>query len=210
MKKITDATLDAMRTELTRHLSGHRLEHSLAVENEAHLLATLFGLSEQDTFKLRCAAILHDVTKALDTMKQISLCKEYGISVSLDDIGSPKVLHSITGAEMAKRLFSDYVDSEIYSMIRSHTTGKVGMTVPEKLLYLADYIEPTRTFPDCVRLRGYFYESDSLPTEKHLNKTLLLSFDMTLNVLLSENQQIHPMTVLARNSIIDELNLKNK
>lgn len=210
MKTITENVLNEMREELKKHISGHRLEHSFSVESEAHILATLFDLSEQATMKLRAAAILHDITKAIDTMGQISLCKEYGIPLTIDDISSPKVLHSISGAEMAKRLFPDYVDGEIYGMILNHTTGAAKMSLCEKLLYLADYIEPKRSFFDCLELRGFFYEADTLPTEKHLNKTLLLSFDMTLKVLLSEYQPIHPKTVSARNGIIEELNLKNK
>lgn len=208
MKIITEKVLDEMREELKKHIGDHRLAHSLSVESEAYMLATLFGLDEQTTLKLRAAAILHDVTKSIDTIGQISLCKEYGIALTLDDISSPKVLHSISGAEMAKRLFPDYVDGEIYGMILNHTTGAAKMTLCEKLLYLADYIEPKRTFFDCLELRGFFYEADTLPTEKHLNKTLLLSFDMTLKVLLNESQPIHPKTVSARNGIIEELNLK--
>lgn len=210
MKTITEAVLESMRNELKNHISGHRLEHSLSVESEAHLLATLFGFDEQATLKIRAAAILHDITKGIDALGQISLCKEYRIPLTLDDISSPKVLHSISGAEMAKRLFPDYIDDDIYQMIRSHTTGRVGMTISEKLLYLADYIEPKRAFFDCLELRGYFYEADCMPTEKHLNKTLLFSFDMTIKSLLTDNLPIHPRTVAVRNSILEELSFKNK
>ena len=203
--KINDKVLDAMRYELEKHISGKRLEHSMAVEFEAAALGTLFGMSEDDVNKLRAAAILHDITKGMDTVAQIDLCKEYGIELTMDDLKSPKVLHSITGAEMAKRLFPDYVDETIYLAIKNHTAGRVGMSIFEKLIYLADYIEATRTFSDCVRLREFFYESDTLPTAKHLNKTLLLSFDMTLRVLMTEGAYIHPRTVAARNGILAEL-----
>ncbi len=208
--KINDSILDDMRKELTNHISGHRLEHSLSVEQEAFALGMLFGMSEEQIYKLRAAAILHDITKALDTVSQIDACTQRGISLTLDDIKNPKVLHSISGASLARELFPDYVDDDVFSAILNHTTGRVGMSLCEKLIYLADYIEPTRTFPDCVQLRGYFYESDALPTEKHLNKTLLLSFDMTLNVLLREKAHIHPRTVEARNGIINELSRSDK
>ena len=83
------------------------------------------------------------------------------------------------------------------------TTGKAGMTLTEKLMYLADFIEPTRTFPDCVRLRGYFYsrigENDKNAV---LDSTLILSFDMTVTELISSGQPIHPDTVAARNYLI--------
>ncbi len=203
--KINEAVLDAMRTELAKHINGHRLEHSLAVEAEAAALGMLFKMSEDEIFKLRAAAILHDITKALDTVNQIDLCQKHGIELSMDDLKSPKVLHSISGAAIAREMFSEYVDDDIYNAILNHTTGAERMSLYDKLIYLADYIEPTRTFVDCVHLRGYFYESDALPTEKHLNKTLLLSFDKTLRVLLEEKQFIHPRTVKARNGILNEL-----
>ena len=208
--KINEAVLNSMREELARHITGHRLEHSLAVEGEALVLGTLFGMKEDEIFKLRAAAILHDITKALKTVEQIDLCQKYNLELTMDDLKSPKVLHSISGAVVARELFPDYVDDYVYGAILNHTTGKVGMSLYEKLIYLADYIEPTRVFPDCVRLRGYFYESDSLPTEKHLNKTLLLSFDMTLTNLIKERSHIHPRTVQARNGIIDEISRLDK
>lgn len=208
--KINESVLDDMRAELKKHISGHRLEHSLAVEQEAFALGMLFGMDEDALFKLRAAAILHDITKAVDTVGQIDLCDTHGVKLTLDDVKSPKVLHSMSGAAIARELFPDYVDDDVYNAILNHTTGRVGMSLYEKLIYLADYIEPTRTFPDCVKLRGYFYESDALPTEKHLNKTLLLSFDMTLNVLLNEKAHIHPRTVEARNGIINELSKTDK
>ncbi len=203
--KITEAVLKEMREVLSEHISGHRLEHSLSVEGEAQMLASLYGMSEEETMKLRAAAILHDVTKAKSTEEQLALCKEFGIELSEDDKRSPKVLHSVTGAEMARRLFPDYVDDEICDQIRYHTTGRKGMTLGEKLLYLADYIEPTRTYGECMHLRGLFYEADTLPTEKHLNKILLYSFDTTLRVLLEEKLYIHTRTVETRNGILADI-----
>ena len=104
---------------------------------------------------------------------------------------------------MAKELFPDDADETVFSAIRWHTTGKAGMTLTEKLMYLADFIEPTRTFPDCVRLRGYFYsrigENDKNAV---LDSTLILSFDMTVTELISSGQPIHPDTVAARNYLI--------
>ena len=81
------------------------------------------------------------------------------------------------------------------------------MTLFEKLIYLADYIEPTRTFEDCVKLREFFYNTDKF-TEEHLNNTLILSYDMTINNLLDEGKCVHSATIKARNSLICERNNK--
>ena len=80
------------------------------------------------------------------------------------------------------------------------------MTLEEKLLYLADYIDMSRSFPDCVRLRGIFFDADPENMEYserlvHLDKTLLVSFDMTVRGLLAENTPISEDSIKARNEI---------
>ena len=175
--KITESVLLLLREELSKHIQGKRLEHSLSVEDEAAELGRLYGLTDESLMKLRAAAILHDITKGIGLDGQIDLCKKHGIPIRSDDMDSPKVFHSITGAEVAKSIFPDYVDEEIYSAIKYHTTGRRQMTLFEKLIYLADYIEKTRDFPDCIALREHFYSA--APTENHLNETLLISFNMT-------------------------------
>lgn len=200
---LNENTLGFLRRELAKYISGKRLTHSYAVEDEAAALGKLFALSEDDLIKLRIAAILHDITKEKSTEDQITLCRKYGVTVTDDDIASPKVFHSVTGAYEARTLYPDIVDETIFNAIKYHTTGRAEMTLFEKLLYLADYIERTRTFSDCIKLREYFYSSP--PTTKHLNNTILLSYDMTVSNLLEEAQAIHVSTVLARNSIIKEI-----
>ena len=201
--QINESTLDFLRTEITKYISGKRLSHSLAVEQEAKCLGQLFSLSESDIQRLRAAAILHDITKELTTDNQIRLCQKYGVPVSEDDLASPKIFHSVTGAYYAKEHYPEYVDEDIFNAILYHTTGRPEMTLSEKLIYLADYIEPTRTFDDCVKLRDYFYSEP--PSNLHLAKTMLMSFDMTIKNLIDENFTIHGATVKARNSILKEL-----
>ena len=83
------------------------------------------------------------------------------------------------------------------------------MTLTEKLLYLADYIDDSRIFPDCVRLRSFFWNArpESMTMEErlaHLRRTLIMSFDMTMRALLSEDAIISPDTALARNRLVLE------
>lgn len=201
--QITERDLCILREELTSHISGKRLKHSYAVEEEAKNLGQLFLISGNDLNRLRIAAILHDITKEIKTEGQIALCEKHGLNVSEDDLASPKVFHSLTGAYEAKLLYPDIIDEEIFDAIKYHTTGRVGMTLFDKLIYLADYIEKTRDFPDCVALREYFYGKPA--DERHLNETLLISFDMTIKNLIEESKCIHHATVMARNAIIKEL-----
>lgn len=193
-----EEALSKLREKVSEYISGKRLDHTYSVENEIKALCKLFSLSEEETFELRCAALLHDITKEKSLAEQIELCDKYEIPYSKLELKSPKVLHAMTAPAIVKRDFPEYARENILSAIRFHTTGRANMTLGEKLLYLADYIEPTRTFPDCIKLRKEFYKLAS-PTETHLNDILLLSFKMTVTDLEKEGHPIHPDTISAMN-----------
>lgn len=201
MTEINDAVLDQIRSILPEHISGKRLIHTISVEAEAEALGKIFALPEKDIYKLRCAALLHDLTKEKKLDSQIELCKRFGIPYTDEDVKSPKVFHAFTGAFLARELFPNLVDETIFNGIKYHTTGKEDMTLFEKIVYLADYIEPQRTFEDCVKLRELFYSAEKFDTE-HLDRVLLVSFDMTLRCLIDENAPMHSATVRARNFLV--------
>lgn len=194
---------DALRKEIVNFVGEKRLPHVLGTEKECLELAGIFGMSDADREKLAFAALLHDITKSFSPEEHEQFAESRHICLPAANTDSPKTLHAVTGAYMAEELFPDDADETVFSAIRWHTTGKAGMTLTEKLMYLADFIEPTRTFPDCVRLRGYFYsrigENDKNAV---LDSTLILSFDMTVTELISSGQPIHPDTVAARNCLI--------
>ena len=201
--QITNELLEKLRSDLMQYVSGKRLTHSYAVEREAASLGLLYGIEGNDLARLKAAAILHDITKEKKLEAQLQLCEKHGIPVTEDDIDSPKVFHSVTGAYEARSLYPEIVDEEMFNAIRYHTTGRTDMTLFDRLIYLADYIEETRDFDDCVKLREYFYSKPA--TLCHLSETILLSFDMTLKNLIDEGQSIHPLTNQARKAIIKEL-----
>ncbi len=199
--KLNETALDFLRGEISKHISGKRLLHTYAVENEIKRLGEIFGFNENGILRLRISALLHDITKEIPTDGQIEFCKSRGIHYTENDLKSPKLFHSLTGAVLARELYPDLVNKTVFGAIRYHTSGRPNMNMYEKLLYLADYIEETRTFPDCVALRNFFYSAGCF-TEEHLNKTLLLSYDMTIKNLIDEGKPIHPMTISARNALI--------
>ena len=192
--------LTQLEASLSARMDAYRLAHTLAVKQECADLAALFGLSEEETSDLLAAALLHDCTKMLKAPAQLALAAELGISLSDDDLKSSKVLHSITGAKVAQIEYG--ASDRIADMIACHTTGKENMTLSEKLLYLADYIEPTRTFEDCVRLREFFYGERTCDLLAHLDQTLILSFDMTIRNLLADGCHIHLETIKSRNFLL--------
>lgn len=200
--QLSSSALDALRGDISGRLSGKRLYHTLAVENEIKRLGELYGFDENGITRLRAAALLHDITKEMKTEEQISFCLSRGIKITENDKKTPKLFHSLTGAYLARELYPNIVDNTIFNAIICHTSGKPRMNLFEKLLYLADYIEETRTFPDCVRLRELFYATDSF-TEAHLDEILLVSFGMTIKNLIDEGNFIHPRTVSSRNSLVN-------
>lgn len=196
-------TRDDIRKEIVPLVGERRLAHVLGTEKECLALAEMFEMSDADKEKLAVAALLHDITKSFTDEEHMAFAESRRLCLPGANTDSPKTLHAVTGAYMAEEMFPDNTDDTVFSAIRWHTTGKANMTLTEKLMYLADYIEPTRTFSDCVKLREYFYgrigEDDRL---RVLDDTLILSFDMTVSELISSSQPIHPDTVAARNYLI--------
>lgn len=201
-KEITNEMLDCLRERVQAYLTEKRYAHTLSVEAQAGELAKIF-LPEEE-YRLRAAALLHDITKRLNLEKQLQLCQNFGIIISNGEIKAPKLLHAKTAAAVVRQDFPEFADSRVLSGIRWHTTGRAGMTLFESIVYLADYIESTRTFDDCVRLRQFFYEKISETKSfsdkmEALRQTMVLSFDLTIRVLIEEKMLIDRDTIEARN-----------
>ena len=208
MNPIGEDTIAQLRERIRPYLKEDRYRHTLEVEEEAARIGAVY-LPEKIE-KLRISALLHDITKKDSFEKQLQYCEEFGIIVTHDEIASPRTLHAITAAAVAARDFADVVDEEILSGIRWHTTGHGGMSVFESVVYLADYIEITRTFDDCIALRNYFWGSMPTADERrqqavHLCRSMVLSFDYTVRALVDSGEPIAQDTVLARNSFLERL-----
>lgn len=205
MNKMYSNFIENIKEVVKCYVSEKRFSHTLGVEKEAYSLGLIFMPEKAD--KLQLTGVLHDITKDFKTEKQLELCKEYGINVDLDNL-VPKLLHSKTGCEFAYRIFGEkVVDKEVYNGILYHTTGRENMTLFEALIYLADYIEETRTFEDCIKLRKYFYDSikEAYSYEEKieaLRKTMVLSFDLTIKNLIDEGKRIDKDTINARNYFV--------
>ena len=205
MIKITEKMLNTLRQQVEGSMSPKRFAHTAAVEEMVARLCALY--CPEYTMQLRAAALLHDLTKELTPEAQEALCEAYDIPVDEEQRLSPKTYHAKTAAARITRDFPDFADALIVDAVRWHTTGHAGMTLTEKLLYLADYIDDTRTFPSCVLLRRYFFGAEpELMTkeerERHLRATLLLSYEHTLKDLLAEGAPIDGDTVRARNELL--------
>lgn len=208
MSKRTEIREDMLRTlrqTIGGRMSPRRYAHTLAVERAVEQLCRLYA--PESSAELRAAALLHDLTKEETLENQLQMCRKFGIMVSPLDVLSPKTFHAKTAAALIAQDFPDFATETVVSAVRWHTTGREGMTLTEQLLYLADYIDDTRTFEDCVRLREAFYGAhpEHMDVEQrleHLQEVLLLSFDMTIRALLSEGAVVSEDTFKARNDVL--------
>ena len=181
-------SISQLRPVALSYLKHKRIPHVLGTEQEAIRLAERYGA---DVEKARVAALLHDCTKKLDMESQLALCDHYGIQLDELEQVSLKLLHSKTGAALARDVFG--VDEEIYHAIWWHTTGHANMTLLEKIIYLADYIEPSRDFPGVDKLRSVCY--------KDLNEGLLLGLEMTIREMTDMGNPVHRATLEARDAL---------
>lgn len=200
--------LDELRADVEKRMSPKRFFHTVEVEKAVERLAELYA--PEKALMLRAAALLHDITKEYSFDRQLMLCVQKNIDLDVDAPFAPKTLHARTAAALISEEYPQLADEELIGCVRWHTTGRADMTLPEKLLYLADYIDMSRTFEDCVRLREYFFSVDitSLNKEEryaHLSRTLIMSYDMTIRGLLDEGLPINTDTAEARNKLIREL-----
>lgn len=205
MIEISELMLENLREQLSQKISLKRFGHTLAVEQMVARLCAVY--CPQHTMPMRAAALLHDVTKEYSTEEQVALCQRFGLSVSKADLLSPKTFHARTAAELIVAEYPDFSDPLIVNAVRWHTTGHKGMTLTEQLLYLADYIDDSRTFDSCVLLRNHFWNAEPQKmTEserlKHLFQTMVYSFDLTIEDLLESGAPIAEDTFLARNEFL--------
>lgn len=189
--ELTCLSPDELRPIALSYLKPKRMPHVLGTEEEAVRLAKRYGADETSA---RIAALLHDCTKKLELGEQLALCMAYGIALDEVERRTLKLLHSKTGAALAKEVFA--VSDAVYEAILWHTTGKPDMTLLEKVIYMADYIEPNRDFEGVEELRRLTYED--------LDRGVLLGLTETIREMEEKGQPVHKNTLEARNYLLQK------
>ena len=210
---MNETMIFALRQRVTADMSEKRARHTLAVEQMAARLAALYCPEKEQM--LRVSSLLHDVTKEWSTDRHAAFLLAHGITPSALDLAAPKTLHARTAALLIPEQYAAYADDEVISAVRYHTTGREDMTLCEQIVYLADYIDDSRTFPDCVTLRHAFWDAKpqsmcQKEREQHLLRVLVQSFDMTIAGLIADGAPVSNDTFLARNSLILKLKIENQ
>ena len=148
-------------------LNPNRVAHVLGCRDTAVELAKHWGADVTDAAR---AGILHDITKAIDGPLQLTLCSAYGKILSDFSRRYPKTLHALTGSLVAERIFGE--NEAVVSAIAWHTTGRANMSLLEKIIYLADYIEPNRDIPGVDTLRQLAFTDIDAAMKRGLEMTL--------------------------------------
>jgi predicted HD superfamily hydrolase involved in NAD metabolism len=177
--------LELVKVQLTEH----RYVHTIGVMDTAIELANRFGADEK---KAELAAIFHDYAKfrSKEEMKKIIVEQELPSDLLLHN---EELWHAPVGAYLVEREVG-IKDLEILNAIRFHTSGRQNMTLLEKIIYVADYIEPGRHFPGVEEVRDMAKES--------LNEALIKAIQNTIVFLMKKKQPIYPDTFLTYNDLV--------
>lgn len=190
---ITEEMLAALREDVRTRLSEYRLMHTLGVEAMAAELAALYA--PEKIMLLRAAALLHDVTKELSDGEQLDIMAAHGVTLREDERACPQIWHAVTAPPVIEKRYASFALPELLSAVRWHATGRVGMTLTEAIVYLADYIERGRTYGDCVAVRDAFFGAEPQNMSQtarrgHLRNVLLQSYEKTVGKLQGRGQGV--------------------
>ena len=182
--------IDKIKDYVKENLKVGRYNHTLGVVNTAVELAKVF---REDQKKAEIAALCHDVAKNMDLEQLRKIIDEENITLSIDEENTKEIWHSIAGPIIAKNIFK-INDEEILSAMRWHTTGKENMSNLDKIVYLADLIEPSREFDGIDEIRSISYKSLDLAMIKALTHTTIY--------LLNKGYAVDINTIKARNYLL--------
>ena len=176
--------------ELTKRLSPKRVRHSIGVSQTAESLAVRFDCNRE---KARLAGLLHDLAREVPMNELLPRAQAFGIVVCDIEDAEPVLLHAPLAAKMAQAEFG-IDDPEIMQAIILHTIGGLNMTLLDKIVYLADAIEPGRSYKGVEKIRKLAHVD--------LNKALLSALDQSICYIVKGGGLIHPATIAARNEIL--------
>ncbi len=202
---INEEMLEKLRLSVSLRMSDRRFCHTLGVEAVARKLAAIW-LPEQ-TLEIAAAALLHDVSKEMAEDVQRELILENEPSFSGNDLQCIPALHSFSAPFVVKRDFPIFATEDILSSIRKHTLGDAEMTVFDEIIFLADFIENSRTYPNAVRTREFVLDSIKRGENavEILHKGCLMEIDSTISFLIKEGREIDERALLAKAGLISKI-----
>ncbi len=206
LNNIKQQIIDDISVKLKSNISERRYKHSINVMNCSIELAAHHGA---DIWEAALVGLLHDCARDIRDEEAIKLCDRYGIEVDQVSAIQPDLLHGKLAAFLAVELYlKDFSDGDgsqkllinqqslasILNAIRYHTTGHPGMSLLDSIIFIADFIEPERSFPSVDIIRKAAFED--------LDKAVLMGMDSTVNYVLGKGRLLHPDTIYTRNWVI--------
>jgi len=199
--------IERLTGEIKSRLSEPRYLHTLGVARAAKRLSELCLPSH--SAEAVVAALLHDVTKELSTEEQKRIIKEELVFIDREDENTPAVLHSFTAPTGIKRDFQEFATDNVLSSVFFHTMGSPDMSVFDEIIFLADFIEETRTYPSSVSVRNFVFENMKHGKQeeniKILHKACVMSIDFTTEHLKKNKKPINSKNVLTRNALLSKI-----
>ncbi|WP_300380213.1 bis(5'-nucleosyl)-tetraphosphatase (symmetrical) YqeK [Clostridium sp.] len=175
---------------IKEHLLENRYNHTLGVVETAVRLAEINGIDKE---KAKIAAMSHDIAKNMSIYDLKDILNKNNITLTQDEEATPELWHSMVGPILANEIFK-IEDKEILSAMRWHTTGKENMSTLEKIIYIADMIEPGRKFQGVENLRKL--------TFNNLDEGLLNGMTHSIKYLLDKGSPININSIQARNYLL--------
>lgn len=183
MKEVIYLKRREIEKQLKKELDAERYTHTLGVMYTAASLAMIHDI---DIEQAMYAGLLHDCAKCISNDEKLILCRKYQIPVSSAEEHNPFLLHAKLGAYYAQKFYG-INDKEILHAIQVHTTGEPEMNTLDKIIYIADYIEPNRNqAPNLAKIRKLSFEN--------LDKAMKVILNETLHYLQEKGGKIDPLT----------------
>lgn len=183
LTKLKAADIKKIRRRMEKTLDAKRFEHTLGVAYTASALAMCYQV---DINKAQTAGLLHDCAKCLSDEKKIAICEKHNIQINEIERRNPFLLHAKAGSYIAMKKYNIH-DQDIINAILNHTTGRPDMSDLEKIIYIADYIEPGRKqAPNLTQVRKLAFAN--------LDQALCTILEDTLQYLQRIGNETDPMT----------------
>ncbi len=189
MSTVINLDTENYKRLLREKLDDYRYNHSLAVAERAAHLAKKYGADRDKAF---LAGLLHDITKNYSREEHLKILSEFDIILSDVDL-TDNLLHAVTGSVYVENILK-IEDYDVINSIRYHTTARAGMSLLEKVIYLADYTSSDRKYPDVDVMRRL--------SDENIDEAMVYSLSYTFKKLIGLAVAIHPDSVAAYNEIV--------
>lgn len=199
----TEEQLTLLREKTSKRMSAKRFSHTLGVERCAKRLGEL--ILPNRVSELRAAALLHDIAKEMPIEQQFEVLNKNSFYLTDEDRETTGVIHSYTAPFVIKDEFSVFATRDILSAVFNHTLGCENMSLFDKIIFVSDYVEDTRIYASCIRVREFLFNGiESLSYEEKLKRfdcAFIAVIDGVIEALTRMGQPINSKIFVTKSSL---------